>query len=54
MPAERFQDLLGRHGAIPSMSAKGNCCDNAAMESFRATFKSEMGMDEPFETQEDA
>ena len=36
------------------MSAKGNCHDNAAMESFWATLKSEMGMCEPFETQEGA
>ena len=50
----QFRDLIGRHGAVPSMSAKGNCCDNAAMKSFRATLKSEMGMNEPFETQEDA
>jgi len=52
--SEQFRDLLGRHGAVPSMSAKGNCCDNAAMESFWATLKSGMGMNEPFETQEDA
>lgn len=52
--SEPFRDLLCRHGAIPSMSAKGNCYDNAAMESFWATLKSEMGMNEPFETLEDA
>jgi len=52
--SEQFRDLLCRHGAAPSMRAKGNCYDNAAMESFRATLKSGMGMNEPFETQEDA
>ena len=36
-----FQALLGNHGAAASMSRKGNCCDNAAMESFRATLKTE-------------
>ena len=46
--------LCDRHGTVPSMSAKGNCYDNAATESFWATLKSEMGMNEPFETQEDA
>ena len=33
-------DLRLRH-AIPSMSRKGNCYDNAAMESFWATLKTE-------------
>jgi len=36
------------------MSAKVNCYDNAAMESFRATLKGGMGMNEPFETLADA
>ena len=33
--------LLARHGAAASMSRKGNCYDNAMMESFWATLKAE-------------
>jgi transposase InsO family protein len=36
-----FRDLLAVHGIRQSMSAKGNCYDNAAMESFFGTFKAE-------------
>lgn len=34
-----YQKLLTSRGLIPSMSAKGNCYDNAAMESFFGRFK---------------
>jgi len=34
-----FQKLLSKHGAICSMSRKGNCWDNAAAESFFAILK---------------
>lgn len=33
--------VLARHGLRQSMSAKGNCYDNATMESFFGTFKAE-------------
>jgi len=36
-----YHDLLYAHGAQPSMSRKGNCWDNAAMESFFARLKVE-------------
>lgn len=39
MPAYRHQ--LAAHGLTQSMSRKGNCLDNAAMESFFGTLKSE-------------
>lgn len=39
MPAWRRQ--LAAHGVTQSMSRKGNCLDNAAMESFFGTLKSE-------------
>lgn len=39
MPAYRRQ--LAAHGLTQSMSRKGNCLDNAAMESFFGTLKSE-------------
>ena len=35
------QELLQQHGAQQSMSRKGNCYDNAMMESFWATLKTE-------------
>jgi putative transposase len=34
-----YQLRLNAHGLKPSMSAKGNCYDNAAMESFYGRFK---------------
>ena len=36
-----FRQLLDRYQVEPSMSRKGNCYDNAVMESFWATLKSE-------------
>lgn len=37
-----FQALLHSCRILPSMSAQGNCYDNAAMESFWSTLKSEL------------
>ena len=37
-----FQDRLQSVKAVASMSRKGNCYDNAAMESFFGTLKSEL------------
>ena len=37
-----YQKTLKAHGALISMSGKGNCYDNAAMESFFKTIKSEL------------
>jgi putative transposase len=39
--AEDFQRLLAHHGIVCSMSRKGDCWDNAAMESFFSTLKAE-------------
>jgi putative transposase len=39
--AEDFQRLLAHHGIQCSMSRKGDCWDNAAMESFFASLKKE-------------
>lgn len=49
-----FRRLLEHHQVLSSMSAKGNCYDNAAMESFWATLKSELGVTKPFRTKEEA
>jgi putative transposase len=37
-----FQALLHFHQILPSMSGRGNCYDNAAMESFWSTLKGEL------------
>jgi putative transposase len=39
--SENFQRLLKSHGITCSMSRRGNCWDNAAMESFFSTLKTE-------------
>lgn len=39
--SEEFQRLLKQHGITCSMSRRGDCWDNAAMESFFATLKRE-------------
>jgi hypothetical protein len=39
--AEPYRQVLERHGIRPSMSRKGNCLDNAPMESFFASLKKE-------------
>jgi putative transposase len=36
-----FRAMLARHGVTQSMSRKGNCFDNAAIESFFGTLKAE-------------
>ncbi len=36
------QKILGKHGLTASMSGKGNCYDNAAVESFFKSLKAEM------------
>ena len=49
-----FREALKRTGAISSMSGKGYCYDNAAMESFWATLKKDLKITKPFKTKEDA
>jgi putative transposase len=39
--SDAYQALIATHGIIGSMSRKGNCWDNAAMESFFGTLKAE-------------
>ncbi len=41
--SEDYQDILERRGITCSMSRRGNCYDNAAMESWNSTLKSELG-----------
>ena len=49
-----FRVLLKRHGLRQSMSAKGNCYDNAQAESFCSRFKTELVEDGLFESVEQA
>ena len=50
--SEAYQDLLEARGIVCSMSRRGNCWDNAVMESFFSTVKSELG--EHFDSHGDA
>ena len=50
--SEDYQILLAARGIVCSMSRRGNCWDNAVMESFFSTVKSELG--EHFESHADA
>jgi transposase InsO family protein len=52
--SDDYQSLLEDRRMICSMSRKGNCWDNAPMESFFATLKTELIYDEQFVTREDA
>jgi len=49
-----YQKLLAKSGNICSMSRKGNCWDNAPMESFWGKLKQEWLNDKRFRTREDA
>ena len=48
--SQKYIDFIRRHGANPSMSRKGNCWDNAPMESFFSRLKVELIYAEKFET----
>ena len=41
--SEDYRSMLAQHGIICSMSRRGNCYDNAVMESWNSTFKNELG-----------
>jgi len=50
--SEDYQEVLEAHGITCSMSRRGNCYDNAVIESFFSTVKSELG--ERFESHGEA
>jgi len=52
--AHEYQRLLNRLGMRPSMSRKGNCYDNAPMESFWGTLKNELVHHRRYATREEA
>ncbi len=51
---EAYRAFLDRHGMTASMSRSGNCYDNAAMESFFGTLKTELVHHERYTTREQA
>ena len=52
--SDAYQALLSKHGFICSMSGKGNCYDNAVMESFYHTLKVELIYDQRYWTRSEA
>jgi transposase InsO family protein len=52
--AQDYQDQLRQFGLTPSMSRKGNCYDNAPMESFWGTLKNELVHHRRYTTREQA
>ena len=52
--SEQFQRLLADHGVVCSMSRSGNVWDNAAMESFFSSLKTERTARKTYRTREDA
>ena len=49
-----YRGLLEEHGITCSMSGKGNCYDNAVMESFFKTLKTELVYQQHYKTREQA
>lgn len=52
--SEHYQSLLQQHEITCSMSRRGNCWDNAPMESFFATLKKELVHHERYRTRDEA
>lgn len=52
--AHAYRRVLDEHAMQCSMSRKGNCWDNAPMESFFGSLKTELDSDSPFETRQAA
>jgi transposase InsO family protein len=52
--SHKYQSLLKQHGIICSMSRKGNCWDNAPMESFFRSLKVECVYQQSFQQREEA
>ncbi|MHC2338115.1 transposase InsO family protein [Bradyrhizobium sp. USDA 4454] len=52
--SEQFQSLMADHGIVCSMSRSGNVWDNAAMESFFSSLKTERTASKTYSTRDEA
>lgn len=52
--SQDYRKALQKIGSVPSMSGRGNCYDNAAMESFWSTLKTEWLHGKTFRNQQEA
>ena len=52
--SEQFQKLMADHGVVCSMSRSGNVWDNAAMESFFSSLKTERTARKTYRTRDEA
>jgi transposase InsO family protein len=52
--ATRYREVLASHGLTASMSRRGNCWDNAVVESFFHTLKTELVHHQRYRTREEA
>ena len=52
--AQKYLDFMASKGGVASMSRKGNCWDNAPMESFFSRLKVELIYANPYQTIEEA
>ena len=52
--SDAFRQQLSKHELVQSMSRRGNCYDNAPMESFFKSYKTEEVQDKTYETHEEA
>lgn len=52
--SKEYQQILRENGIITSMSRKGNCYDNACIESFHSVIKKELIFHEKYKTREQA
>jgi transposase InsO family protein len=52
--SEDYQELLTKNGMLCSMSRKGNCWDNAPVESFFSTLKRELVFHQRYHTRDEA
>lgn len=52
--SQAFQSLLAAHNITPSMSGRGNCYDNAPVESFFGTLKTELVNHAYYRTRQEA
>ena len=52
--SQYYREVMRQHGLVASMSRKGNCWDNAAMESFFSSLKTERTARKTYRTRNDA